>query len=228
MDLTIAQRLREVREGIAAACVAAGRSAEEVTLVAVSKKHGPERIREAYAAGQRDFGENYAQELRDKARVLSDLEEIRWHYIGRIQSNKARYIVPLAVRVHAVDSVPHAEALARRAAGGRVPCLVEVNLALEASKGGTTEVSALQLCEALHGMDGIDLKGLMTMPPYVDDPEVVAPLFARLAELAAEGRRRGLPLHELSMGMTGDYAVAIRHGATWVRIGTAIFGPREA
>jgi pyridoxal phosphate enzyme (YggS family) len=227
MGVSIGERLLEVRAGIAAACAAAGRATEEVTLVAVSKKHSPERIREAYAAGQRDFGENYAQELRDKARALSDLPEIRWHFIGRIQSNKARYIVPLATRVHTVDSVPHALALAKRAREGPVPCLVEVNLSLEATKAGTTEGEALALCEALRTIEGIDLKGLMTMPPYVDDPEVVAPLFVQLADLAAEGRRRGLPLHELSMGMTSDYPVAIRHGATWVRIGTAIFGPRR-
>jgi PLP dependent protein len=226
MDLSIAESLAQVRHGIARACDVAGRDPSEVHLVAVSKTHPPEVIRAAHAAGQRDFGENYAQELRDKARALADLPDLRWHFIGRIQSNKARYIAPIAVRVHAVDSLEHARALAERAEGRPVACLVAVNVADEDTKSGVLPPDALSLCHALHALPGLDLKGLMTMPPPTADPEQAAPYFARLAELAARGRAEGLPLVELSMGMTGDYPVAIRHGATWVRIGTALFGPR--
>jgi len=226
MDVSIADRLAKVRAAIADACAAAERDPSEVHLVAVSKTHPPEMIRAAYAAGQRDFGENYAQELRDKARALADLADLRWHYIGRIQSNKAKYIAPAAVRIHAVDSVDHARALVDRADGRPLGCLVSVNVADEDTKGGVLASTALDLCRALHAEPGVDLKGLMTMPPPTDDPEDAAPFFARLADLAARGRAEGLPLTELSMGMSGDYPVAIRHGATWVRIGTAIFGAR--
>lgn len=226
MDVNIAEGLARVRGGIAEACAAAGRDPSEVHLVAVSKTHPPDAIRAAYAAGQRNFGENYAQELRDKARALADLPDLRWHFVGRIQSNKAKYIAPVAVRVHALDSIEHARALVDRAEGREVTCLVAVNVADEDTKSGVLPADALDLCRALHALPGIALAGLMTMPPPTDDPEDAAPFFARLADLAARGRAQGLPLTELSMGMTGDYPVAIRHGATWVRIGTAIFGPR--
>lgn len=226
--MDVAERLTRVKEQIAAACVEAGRSPREVRLVAVSKTHPVEAIRAAYAAGQRDFGENYAQELRDKARELSDLDDLRWHYVGRLQSNKARYIAPVCVRVHALDAPRHAEALAKRAPEGRdVPVLVSVNVAEDEAKSGTADDEALALCRELHAMDRIALKGLFTMPPHTDDPEDVAPVFARLRRLAERGRSDGLPLDELSMGMTHDFRVAIREGATWVRIGTAIFGERS-
>lgn len=221
----IAERLAAVRAGVAAACAAAGRAEDAVTLVAITKTVPPERIREAYAAGQRHFGENYAQELRDKARALADLPDLCWHFVGRLQKNKAKYVAPVATRVHAVEDVDTAVALVDRATGP-VSCLVMVNVADESSKGGVPAGAALALCERLHAVPGVALRGLMALPPPADDPEASAPHFAALAALAAEGRRRGLPLHELSMGMSHDYAVAIRHGATFVRVGTAIFGER--
>jgi pyridoxal phosphate enzyme (YggS family) len=222
--VSIASRLAEVQGRIEAASVAAGRAPDAARLVAVSKTFPAESIREAYAAGQRDFGENYAQELREKAESLADLTELRWHFIGRVQRNKARWIAPLAYRVHAVDSVEHAQALAGRAAAP-LRCLLAVNLGGEASKSGVGEAAALALAHAVHAVDGIELVGLMTMPPPEVDPR---PQFAALAALAARGRAEGLPLRELSMGMSGDYEAAIAHGATWVRVGTAIFGARAA
>ena len=223
--MTVAARLAAVRQELEAACRAAGRDPSEVTLVAVSKTFGPEAIREAWAAGQRDFGESYAQELRDKAAALADLPGLRWHFVGRIQSNKARYIAPVATRVHAIEALRHAKALAARAER-LVPVLVAVNVGGEETKGGVAPEATLDLCAALHELPGVEVRGLMTLPPWRDDPEEVGPYFARLAALAAEGRRRGLPLEELSMGMSHDFPVAVRHGATWVRVGTAIFGQR--
>ncbi len=226
MDVSIGANLAAVRAALADAARVAGRDPDDVTLVAVSKRHGPDAIRAAYAAGQRDFGENYAQELRDKAAALADLPELRWHYIGRIQSNKAAWIAPVSVLVHAIDSLEHARALARRAEAP-VPCLVAVNVAGEQTKGGVPADRALDLCRVLAEEPGVALRGLMTMPPYEDDPERSAPHFRALRRLAEAGRAEGLPLHALSMGMTSDFAVAVREGATLVRIGTAIFGPRD-
>lgn len=224
--MSITERLGHVRDGIREACVAAGRDPDEVKLVAVSKTFPAEAIREAYAAGQRDFGESYAQELRDKAAELVDLADLRWHYIGRLhQRNKAKYVAPVAWRVHALESADEARALIERA-DGPIRALLAVNVGGEETKGGVPPEVALDRCAQLHELDGLALCGLMTLPPWRDDPEQVGPFFARLAALATEGRARGLPLTELSMGMSHDYAVAIRHGATWVRVGTAIFGGR--
>lgn len=219
--MTLADRLHAVRDAVARAAERAGRA--DVHLVAVSKTQPVEAIREAYAAGQRDFGENYPQELRDKAAALADLPDLRWHFIGRLQTNKARYVAPVAVRVHALDSVEQAAALARRS-DARVRCLVAVNLAGEATKGGVRPDAALPLCREASAH--VDVVGLMTMPPWSEDPEAAAPLFARLRALAAQGRDEGLDLVELSMGMSHDWPVAVREGATWVRVGTAIFGER--
>lgn len=221
--MSIAVRLEALVAQIAATARAAGRDPAEVRLVAVSKGQPADRIREAYAAGHRDFGENYPQELRDKAQELADLPDLRWHFIGRLQTNKARYVAPLAVRVHAIDAVAQAEALAKRALG-RLACLVAVHTGDEESKGGVAPGEALDLCRAAQPF--VDVVGLMTLPPYDDDPERTAPHFAAVRALAAAGRAQGLPLTELSMGMSHDWPVAVREGATWIRVGTAIFGPR--
>jgi pyridoxal phosphate enzyme (YggS family) len=220
-----AERLAAVRAGIADAARAAGRDPATIGLVAVSKKHPGSAIRAAYAAGHRDFGENYAQELRDKGAELADLD-LRWHYIGRLQSNKAKYVAPLAFRMHALENVSQAEALGKRAPAP-LKCLVSVHLGDEATKAGVAPAVALDRCAELDRVAGIQVVGLMALPPYREDPEDVAPFFEELADLAARGRARGQGLTELSMGMSHDYAVAIRHGATWVRVGTAIFGPRD-
>lgn len=222
--IDIGARLAAVNAGIEQACRACGRDPSSVGLVAVSKRHPPEAIRAAFEAGQVDFGENYAQELRDKGKTLADLD-LRWHFIGRLQSNKAKYVAPLATRMHSLESVSQAEALAKRAPAP-LKCLVTVHLGEEATKSGVPPSDALRRCEALAAVDNIEIVGLMALPPFREDPEDVAPYFEELAHIAAEGRERGLPLTELSMGMSHDYAVAIRYGATWVRIGTAVFGPR--
>lgn len=221
--MDVASGLSRVRESIREACVASGRDPADVTLVAVSKRFPAEVVAAARAAGQVDFGESYGQELRDKSAALGDGP--RWHFIGRIQANKARYIAPVAWRVHALEDVAQAEALARRAPGV-LSCLVEVNLGREASKGGVLPEQTLERVAALSAIEGVRITGLMGMPPLVDDPEDAAPFFAELADLAARGRAAGFALDELSMGTTQDYPVAIRHGATFVRVGEAIFGPR--
>lgn len=218
----IAANLASIRADIARACAEAGRSPDEVGLIAVSKTFPAEAIAQAREAGQQHFGESYAQELRDKARAFPDLT---WHFIGRLQTNKAKYVAPVAHRVHALETVDQAEALARRAPD-TLRCLVSVNLAGEGSKGGVRPSEALDRCAALSRIDKIEVVGLMCLPPFTEDPEDAGPWFAELADLAARGRARGLPLTELSMGMSHDFRVAIRHGATWIRVGTAIFGER--
>lgn len=219
---TIAERLASVRDAIAAACKKAGRDPSTVRLVAVSKFHPPEAIREAWEAGQRDFGENYAQHLRDKMAALSDLQPIRWHAIGHLQTNKARYVAGKAL-VHTLDRIELAEELVRRA-GGPVECLVEVNVADEPQKSGVSPRDLPERLEELRRVEGIVLRGLMCIPPAAEDPEASRPWFRRLRAL----RDELLPGGELSMGMSHDFAVAIEEGATMVRIGTAIFGPRPA
>ena len=217
---TIAARLADVRGRIDAACTAAGRDPAEVTLVAVSKKHPAAAIREAYAAGQRDFGENYAQELRDKMRELDDLPDIRWHAIGHLQANKAKYVAGKAL-VHTLDRADLAQELVRRA-GGPVACLVEVNVADEPQKSGVSPDDLPERLAELRAVAGLELRGLMCIPPDADDPEDTRRWFRRLREL----RDTLLPGGALSMGMSHDYAVAIEEGATLVRVGTAIFGAR--
>lgn len=212
----IAARWREVRGRVDAACVRAGRSPDDVTIVAVSKTHPASAVREAAAAGAADFGENYAQELDDKLGELAG-EAIRWHFIGRLQRNKAKLVAGRAALVHAVDSIELAAELGKRAAAVQ-PILLAVNLAGEATKGGVTAEAAPELAKAIAGIAGVRLDGLMTMPPPDLDPR---PFFEGLRDL-----RDRLGLRILSMGMTGDFETAIACGATHVRIGTAIFGAR--
>ncbi|HKP59524.1 MAG TPA: YggS family pyridoxal phosphate-dependent enzyme [Polyangiales bacterium] len=218
--------LREVRARIARACERAGREPSSVRLIAVSKRHTPEAMRAAYAEGQREFGENYVQELVQKAEALRDLPELRMHAIGRLQRNKVKDLLRVADRLHSVDSVDSlrlAESLAERAAeAGRVlSLLVQVNVAGEAQKGGVREAELPALVAAIRGWPGVTLDGLMVIPPDVE-PEGRRPHFRRLRELA---QQHGL--RELSMGMSDDLETAIEEGATQVRIGTAIFGERD-
>lgn len=219
----VAERLAAVQQRIDRACTDAGRARDEVQLIAVSKTHPAAAIRAAYAAGQRHFGESYAQELAAKAVELADLADLRWHFIGRVQTNKAKLIAPLAYRVHAVHSARHARALAGRSQGP-LPVLLAVNLGQEDSKTGVSAAQALSVAQEVHQTAGVQLRGLMTLPPA---GEPAGPFFAALRDLAAEGRAAGLPLDELSMGMSSDYPEAIAAGATWVRVGTDIFGARE-
>ena len=239
---SIAERLAAVRSTVAEAARAAGRDPGSVRLVAVSKLHGVEAVAAAALAGQRDFGENYAQELRDKARALPSLlapgsppppgvqpgSLIRWHYIGPLQRNKVKYVVGVATLLHTIDSVSLLDEVARRAdAAGLVqPCLIEVNVARESQKSGCAPEDLPALVDACRAHGSLRLDGLMCIPP-VGDAESARPHFRALAALrAGERERTGLPLPELSMGMSADYPVAIAEGATLVRVGTAIFGER--
>lgn len=222
--MTIALRWREVRARVDAACARANRAVTDVTLIAVSKTHPVSAIREALAAGATDFGENYAQELAEKR---ADLPELRWHFIGRLQRNKAKLVAGHVVLVHAVDTVELAQELAKRAGGVLQPVLISVNVAGEDTKGGVTPATAPDLARALAAVPGIRLDGLMTMPPPADDPEASRPAFLALAALRDRlAQDLGVPLPVLSMGMSGDFEVAIACGATHVRVGTAIFGAR--
>jgi hypothetical protein len=223
----ILSNLREVRDRIAAAAARSGRAANSVRLVAVTKTVDVEVIRVLVGAGQRDLGENRPQQLRDRAATLADLD-VRWHMIGHLQRNKVKYVVPTAALVHSVDSLDLAEDLAERAEaqGLRARCLIEVNVTGEASKEGVPPGEAMDLAPAAAELPGLDLVGLMTMAPIVDDPEATRPVFAALRELRDRLNRAGglpAPLVELSMGMTQDYEVAVEEGATWVRVGSALY-----
>jgi pyridoxal phosphate enzyme (YggS family) len=224
---TIAGRWAEVRAHVAAACERAGRAPSDVTIVAVSKTHPASAIREAAAAGAIDFGENYAQELATKQAELGTAEgALRWHFIGRLQRNKAKLVAGKVALVHAVDSEELAAELAKRAAQLQ-PILLSVNLAGETTKGGVTAETAPALAARIATLANVRLDGLMTMPPPSDDPETSRPVFDALRELRDRiAGELGRPLPVLSMGMSGDYEVAIQCGATHVRIGTAIFGSR--
>jgi pyridoxal phosphate enzyme (YggS family) len=226
--VTIAERLAEVHERIRCAARASGRDPAEVRLVAVTKTKPVSAIREAYAAGQRDFGENYAQELNEKAAECADLSDISWHMIGHLQRNKARMIVRAASMVHSVDSVKLSEELGKRASGRPQPLavLVEVNVGGEAQKAGCTPPELASVLDAIAAQPTLALSGLMTVPPHTDDPERARPYFDELVRLRdRHGGRSRLP--ELSMGMTHDLEQAIAAGATIVRVGTAIFGERD-
>ena len=217
---SIAENLARVRRTIPAG----------VTLVAVSKTQPAEAVREAYAAGQRHFGENYAQEWRDKAALLADLEGLVWHFIGALQTNKVKYLVgsaeapaaPRAAWVHTVDRLALAEELSKRSArrGATTRVLVEVNVGGEASKSGCAPADVPALRDAVARLPALELRGLMCIPPAEGDPR---PHFARLRQLRDA---LGGDLPDLSMGMSGDYEAAIAEGSTIVRVGTAIFGAR--
>jgi hypothetical protein len=230
MENSIHENIVRVRERIAAACRRAGRREEEVRLIAVTKIVPPARIREAFEAGLREFGENRVQEAKAKRPELSELT-VTWHMIGHLQSNKARAARELFHWIHSVDSLRLAEKLHQAAVceGERLPVLLEVNLGDEASKSGVREEEIPALAEHVSRLATLEVRGLMTIPPFLEDPEHVRPYFRRLRELARRVEQAGLPgvsMQELSMGMSHDFEVAIEEGATMIRVGTAIFGPR--
>jgi pyridoxal phosphate enzyme (YggS family) len=224
----IEKNLSKVRERIEAAATKAGRDPQGIKLVAVTKTATVPRIQEAMAAGATIFGENYVQEARTKIEEIGK-SGIQWHFIGHLQSNKAAYAVRLFDLIHAVDSVTLARELNKRAAaaGRIIDCLIEVNLSQEASKFGIGKQRTPELAHAFKELKNISLQGLMTMPPYADDPEAARPYFIALRELREEIAGSGIPLPELSMGMSSDFEVAIEEGATIVRVGRAIFGERS-
>lgn len=229
--MTMSERLGRVQERIAAACERAGRDRSDVTLVAVTKTFPPDVVADAIAAGVTDIGENRAQELKEKAAVLGATvgERARWHFIGHLQTNKVRQVVGTAALIHSVDRYGLAEAIARRAhtLGITQEVLVEVNLAGESSKTGIEPQRLRSLLDEIHGLEGLEVRGLMAMPPFADDPEAARPYFRELAELGAQSAGWIPGRVELSMGMTRDFEVAIEEGATLVRVGEAIFGPRS-
>jgi pyridoxal phosphate enzyme (YggS family) len=227
--MSIAANLARVKERIAAAALRVGRQPESVKLVGVTKMVDLPRVELAVQAGLEILGENYVQEAREKIQRFRGL--VRWHFIGRLQSNKAKHAVQLFHLIHTVDSLKLAEELNRRAGaiGLVIPVLIQGNIAAEATKGGVRVEEVRSLIEQVAGLDHLRIRGLMTMPPYFDDPERARPYFRRLRELSEEIAALGLPgveMAELSMGMSGDFEAAVEEGATLVRVGTAIFGAR--
>jgi len=222
----IADRWREVGERVAAACARAGRDPSSVTIVAVAKTHPAAAVAEAIAAGVTDVGENYAQEL--VAKQAGVTAPVRWHYIGRLQRNKAKLVAGKVALIHAVDSGELAAELDRRAAaaGAIQPVLIAVNVAGEDTKGGVTPAATAALIDAIAAHAHLRCDGLMTMPPPSDNPDDTRPHFAALRDLRDRLAAPARPLPVLSMGMSGDFEAAIAEGATHVRIGTLIFGSR--
>lgn len=232
----IADNLSQVKKKIRAAALRAGRNPDDVQLVAVSKTKPVSAVAEALDAGQTLFGENKVQEGRDKKPVLSS--DARWHMIGRLQKNKAKYIPGLFSMVHSVDSIELAEALNRSmekhvvsgAEGERLDVLVQVNFAGEETKGGAAEEEAHCLVGSVSKLAHLRVRGLMIIPPYSENPEETRVYFKKLKSLRDEIASKNIPnveMDELSMGMSGDYEVAIEEGATLVRVGSAIFGERD-
>jgi PLP dependent protein len=224
----IANNLARVRERVSRAAQRAGRHAEEITIVAVSKTFPQEAIRAAYDAGLRHFGENRVQEFEAKQRKLADIDAT-WHFIGHLQSNKARRAVNLFDRIDSADGLALGQKLdsAAAAENKRLPILIEVHLGDERSKSGVAEAELSALAESLLPLPRLELRGLMAIPPYFDDAERARPYFRKLRELWDDlSRRTGHALPVLSMGMSHDFEVAIEEGATEIRLGTALFGER--
>jgi pyridoxal phosphate enzyme (YggS family) len=220
--VSVEENLARVRARVDAAALAAQRDPASVLLLAVSKTKPLEDLRAAHAAGQRHFGENYAQELRDKADALGPA--YTWHFIGSLQRNKVKYVVGRASLVHDVDSLELAEEISRRSGARPTAVLLGVNVGREPQKSGFLPEQVLEAARHVGSLPGVRLQGLMCIPPAGLE---AAPFFAELATLAARGRDEGLPLEQLSMGMSDDLESAIAHGSTIVRVGSAIFGARE-
>ena len=226
----VCENYRAIEEKVEKACLRAGRKREDVTLIAVSKTKPVSMIHELLPLGVRDFGENKVQELTEKEELLP--KDIRWHMIGHLQRNKVKYVVGKACMIHSVDSLRLAEEISKEALKKQisVPILVEVNVAGEESKFGVSVQEAPFLVEQICRLPGIEVKGLMTIAPYVEDPEENRIVFRNLRKLSVDIGGKNfdtVTMEILSMGMTGDYEVAIEEGATHVRVGTGIFGERN-
>jgi pyridoxal phosphate enzyme (YggS family) len=230
MASSIEKKYKETMAAFDEACRKAGRPPQEVKLIAVSKLFPPEDIRRVYDQGQRFFGENRAQELSEKQGILP--KDICWHFIGRLQRNKVKYIIDKAAMIHSVDSLELAREISRQALLKKreMPVLIQVNLGGEESKTGFAEGELERGLTAIAALPGLAVQGLMTIGPYEENPEMTRPLFRRLRELKEKAASWGLPgvdMRYLSMGMSHDYAVAIAEGADFVRVGSAIFGNRK-
>jgi pyridoxal phosphate enzyme (YggS family) len=226
--VTFADNLNSIRARIAAACARAGRAEDSVTLLAVSKSHTPETIRAAVDAGQIHFGENKIQEA--KAKIPLSPGKARWQFIGHLQSNKVRDAVELFEMIQGVDSLAIAQEISKRAeqAGKTMPILLEVNVAGEGSKFGYAPEKLLAELNELNALPRIEIHGLMAIPPFTPLAEKARPYFQKLRELKTDCEKiLGVPLPQLSMGMSGDFEIAIEEGATIVRVGTALFGERQ-
>lgn len=228
--MMLEDNLKEVERRIEAACKRAGRSRDEVTLIAVSKTKPVSMLQEAYDLGVRVFGENKVQEIRDKYEALP--KDIEWHMIGHLQTNKVKYIVDKVKLIHSVDSLRLAETIEREAEkhGCTADILLEVNVAEEESKFGLKMDEVISLAEKISQFSHVNLRGLMTIAPFVDNPEKNRTIFADLQKLYVDIKEKNIDngtVSILSMGMTNDYEVAIEEGATMVRIGTGIFGARD-
>lgn len=226
----IREHLTQTRQNIDKACRRAERSAEEVELIAVSKTKPVLMLQEAYEAGVRDFGENKVQELVDKYEALP--KDIRWHMIGHLQRNKVKYLIGKVYLIHSVDSLRLAQEIQKEEEKKQteVNILVEVNVAGEESKFGSSREETLQLVKDIALLPSVHIQGLMTVAPYVEEPEANRMIFANLRQLAVDIKQENIDnvnMHVLSMGMTGDYQVAVEEGATYVRVGTGIFGNRS-
>ncbi len=224
------EELRTVEKNIADACARSGRSKDEVTLIAVSKTKPVSMLQEAYDAGARDFGENKVQELIAKVPELPS--DIRWHMIGHLQRNKVKYIIDQVCLIHSVDSLRLAQTIEEEAAKHQltVPILIEVNVAEEESKFGLKMQELEPLLYKISEFSHVRVKGLMTIAPYVEDPEENRPIFRALKKLSVDIASKNINnvnMNSLSMGMTADYVVAVEEGATMVRVGTGIFGERN-
>ena len=227
--MMIKEQLEEVRERVNAACLRAGRDPKSVTLIAVSKTKPAQAVQEAYEAGARDFGENKVQEILQKQPALP--QDIRWHMIGHLQRNKVHQVIGKAVLIHAVDSLRLAEQIEQEAAKRNldVDVLLEINVAKEESKYGFFLEDAEEAIRQISSLPHVHIKGLMTIAPFVENPEENRVYFRKMRELLVDMNGKkidNINMDTLSMGMTGDYEVAIEEGATMVRVGTSIFGAR--
>jgi len=229
METDIVSNIRMIRERIAAAAARAGRDPDGIQLMAVSKTVPPERILQAVDAGITLFGENYVQEAREKIPAIG--HNLSWHMIGHLQTNKVKYVITLFDWIHSVDRLELARELDKRAGqqARKLQVLIEVNVSGEASKSGAEPSQVLELVRQISGLPHLNVRGLMTLPPYSDDPEQSRPYFQALSQLRDEISVAAIPnirMDELSMGMTDDFEVAIEEGATIIRVGRAIFGER--
>jgi pyridoxal phosphate enzyme (YggS family) len=225
--MTVSENLASVRRSIETAARRAHREPDDVTLVAVTKTWPGDAVLEAISAGATDLGENRAQEFREKVTLIGD--RARWHFIGHLQTNKVRLVVGSCELIHSVDRLSLAESIARRAASAESEqdVLIEVNVAGDPKKHGVEPARAVGLALDVQELEGVRVRGLMTMPPYAEDPELSRPHFKDLAALSAQLVAELPGAGALSMGMSHDFEVAIEEGATIVRVGSAIFGPRD-